>query len=110
MSLRCCWLFLCRFLVQTVQIYLAQRLVLLLSRRFEERLSLGLLAAFLLFRLLLQEFLGLRTNLLVLLEGSSECGVLCVAQLEAGLCLYLSKVTSFLKELYCRLEPDVQLS
>ena len=110
MSLRCCWLCLRWLLVQTVKVYFAQRLVLLLSRRLEEWLSLWLLAAFLLFRLLLQELLGLRTNLLVLLEGSSECVVLCVAQLEAWLCLYFSKVTSLLKELHCRLEPDVQLS
>ena len=66
--------------------------------------------AFLLLRLLLQELLGLIAHLLVLLERSDQCVVLCVGQLEARLSLHFSQFASLFEELHCRLESDVQLS
>ena len=64
----------------------------------------------LLLRLLLEELLGLRAHLLVLLEGFYQSAVLLVVEFETQLLFYLSQFTSLLKEFNCRLKSYVQFA
>ena len=78
--------------IQTIQIYLPQRIELLaafLKRRFGFRHS--ICRPFLLLRVLLEEFVGLSLHFFVALELLHEGFILGIAQFEVGVRLYLTQ-------------------
>ena len=96
-----------------VEVDLPQRLELLLVRRLQKTFGtccLRLLGGLLLFRFLLEELVGLRAHLLVLLEGFHECFILSIVEFKGEFRLHLTQFLFLLQELHCRLESDVQFS
>ena len=110
-----CWCFRllrCRFLTEAVQVYLAQRLELLLglTGRLGKFGSCLFGLRLLVFLVLCEELSGHTLHFLVLAELLHKGFVLLIAQLEAQVGPHFSQVASLLKELHCRLESDVQFS
>ena len=99
-------------LTDLIEVYLAQRLELLLGRRSQQTLRtvVGSLYAFLFLVFLLKELLRLAANLGVLLEGGDQSIVLVIVQLKARLRFHFTQFGSLFQEFNCRLKSYVQFT
>ena len=98
-----------RFLTETIQVDLAQRLILL-SARLQYVLGTIVLLfwrTFLILSFFGKELLCLITNFLIFAKGIIQCLILLIADFEARFSLHLSQFFFIFKEFNCRLKTYI---